>query len=271
MQVYISADMEGIAGVTNWEQVKANGGAEYHYYRRLLTAEVNTAVEAALKAGAAGVTVNDAHSKMHNLIVDSLHPGAQLISGSPKRLGMMEGIDKGFKAACLLGYHAKAGSRGVLAHTCSEVVQRLHVNGLEMGELGLNALLAGYFGVPVVFVSGDQVLAAEARELLPGTEIVIVKEARNYHAARTLPAKLARAKIKQGITRALTKKEIRPLVPSAPVSVTIEFNSPARAAAAAILPRSRRKDAVTVTYAASNFLEAYQAARSLITLAKSCD
>ncbi|NLW06538.1 MAG: M55 family metallopeptidase [Clostridia bacterium] len=270
MRVYLSVDMEGIAGVTNWEQVEARGGVEYQCYRHLLTAEVNSAVEAALKAGASSVTVNDAHGSMQNLVLDSLHPQAQLISGYPKRLGMMEAIDSGFEVACLLGYHARAGSQGVLAHTCSEVVHRLKVNGQEMGELGLNALLAGYFGVPVVFVSGDQVVAAEARELLTDIEIVIIKQARNYHAARSLSPKLARAKIRQGITKALAKKGVKPLAPPSPVSITIEFNSPARAAAAAILPRSRRQDAVTVTYSANSYLEVYQAVRCLITMAKSC-
>jgi len=269
VRVYISADMEGVAGVTGWDQVDESGGAEYERCRRLMTTEVNTVVDAALKAGASGVTVNDAHDKMRNLLVENLHPGVQLISGSPKKLGMMEGIEKGFTFACLLGYHARAGSRGVLAHTYSEVVHRLRVNGREMGELGLNTLLAGYFGVPVVMVSGDQVVAVEAKELLGDIEAVVVKEARNYHAARSLSPKLARAKIRQGITRVMAQKSFTPLAPPAPATISIEFNDPGRAAAASILPRSRRTDAVTVIYTGNDYLEAYQAARSLIVLAKS--
>lgn len=269
MRVYISADMEGVAGVTGWDQVDGSGGAEYERCRRMMTAEVNTVVDAALKAGASGVTVNDAHGKMCNLLLDNLHPGAQLISGSPKKLGMMEGIEKGFTVACLLGYHARAGSRGVLSHTYSEVVHRLYLNGREIGELGLNAFLAGYFKVPVVLVSGDQVVAGEARELLGEIETVIVKEARNYNAARSLPPELARSKIRQATTRVMLRKNFITLVPPTPATITIEFNDPGRAAAASILPRSRRTGAVTVNYTASNYLEAYQAARSLIALAKS--
>ncbi len=174
MRVYISADMEGVAGITRWEQVEASGGTEYERCRQLMTAEVNTAVEAALKSGASIVAVNDAHHSMCNLLVEKLHPRVQLISGSPKKIGMMDGIHRGFTAACLLGYHARARSHGVLAHTCSQLVHRLQVNGREMGELGLNALLAGYYGVPVVMVSGDQLLAAEARDLLTDTETVVV-------------------------------------------------------------------------------------------------
>ncbi|MDK2816788.1 MAG: D-amino peptidase [Moorella sp. (in: firmicutes)] len=269
MRVYISADMEGVAGITAWEQVETIGGVEYARSQRLMTAEVNAAIRGALEAGAASVTVNDAHGRMRNIPPEDLHPGAQLISGAPKKLGMMEGIDRGFAVACFIGYHARAGSPGVLAHTYSDVVHRLEVNGQEMGELGLNALLAGYFGVTVVLVSGDQVLAGEARQILEGVEAVIVKEAVNFHAARSLPPRLAREKIRQGLVRALSRKSFQPLAAPAPATVTIKFNDPARAAAAAILPRSRFLDAVTVTYTGADYLEAYQAARSLIALAKS--
>ncbi|AKX94040.1 M55 family metallopeptidase [Neomoorella thermoacetica] len=270
MRVYISADMEGVAGICAWEQVEARAGTEYARCQKLMTAEVNAAVHGALQAGATTVCVNDAHDGMRNILVENLHPGAQLISGTPKRLGMMEGIDRGFTAACFLGYHARAGSPGVLAHTYSEVVHRLEVNGEEMGELGLNALLAGYFGVPVVLVSGDQVLAGEARKLLGNNiEIVIVKEALNYHAVRSLSHRQARTKILQGMLKALARKNLKHLPAPAPARVTIEFNDPARAAAAAILPRCQRLNAVTVTYTGGDYLEAYQAVRSLIGLAKS--
>ncbi|MDN5325915.1 MAG: D-amino peptidase [Moorella sp. (in: firmicutes)] len=269
MRVYISADMEGVAGICTWEQVEARGGTEYARCQKLMTAEVNAAIHGALQAGATTVCVNDAHDGMRNILVENLHPGAQLISGTPKRLGMMEGIDRGFTAACFLGYHARAGSPGVLAHTYSDVVHRLEVNGQEMGELGLNALLAGYFGVPVVLVSGDQVLAGEARKLLGNIEIVIVKEALNYHAVRSLSPHQARKKILQGMLKALARKNLKPLPAPAPARVTIKFNDPARAAAAAILPRCQRLNAVTVTYTGGDYLEAYQAVRSLISLAKS--
>ncbi|BCV21408.1 M55 family metallopeptidase [Moorella sp. Hama-1] len=269
MRVYISADMEGVAGVWAWEQVETRGGGEYTRYQRLMTAEVNTVIHGALQAGATAVCINDAHGGMRNLLVENLHPGAQLITGTPKKLGMMEGIDRGFTAACFLGYHARAGSAGILAHTYSDVVHCLQVNGQEMGELGLNALLAGYFGVPVVMVSGDQVLAGEARKLLGEIEVVIVKEALNYHAARSLSPRQVRAKLLQGIARALERKNLKPLSAPAPATVTIEFNDPARAAAAAILPRSRRLNAVTIAYTGDDYLEAYQAMRSLIALAKS--
>ncbi|MGI9862558.1 M55 family metallopeptidase [Moorella naiadis] len=269
MRVYISADMEGVAGVCAWQQVEASGGGEYIRYQRLMTAEVNAVIQGALKAGATTVYVNDAHGGMRNLLAENLHPGAQLISGTPKKLGMMEGIERGFTAACFLGYHARAGSPGVLAHTYSDVVHRLQVNGQEMGELGLNALLAGYFSVPVVMVSGDQVLAGEARKLLGEVEVVIVKEALNYHAVRSLSPRQVKEKLLQGIARALEKKNLKPLPAPAPATVTIVFNDPARAAAAAILPRSRRLNAVTVVYTGTDYLETYQALRSLIALAKS--
>lgn len=267
MRVYISADMEGIAGVITWEQVEETGGEEYNRFRRLMTDEVNAAVKGALDAGAETIVVNDGHGKMKNILIESLNPKAQLINGAPKKLGMLEGINRGFNAACFIGYHARAGSSGVLAHTINDIVRRLQVNGKDMGELGLNALLAGYFGVPVVFVSGDQVLGNEAKKLLGDVEIVIAKEALGYHMARSLSPKQVRKKIMQGFTRSLRRKNLKPLVPPTKTTITIEFNSPIQAAAANIFPGSQRIDAFTVTFTCNDYLKAYQGVRSMIYIA----
>lgn len=267
MKLYISADMEGVAGIISWEQVDP-GGVDYSRCRRLMAGEVNAAVSAALDSGATFVTVNDAHGSMCNLPADSFNPNVYLISGKNKKLGMMEGIDGGFSAACFIGYHARSGSRGVLAHTFSTIVHRLQVNGREMGELGLNAMLAGYFKVPVIMASGDQELAEEARRLSGHILTVVVKEAISYHAAKSLSGKNARQSIIRGLRAAIKRNRYVHIVPPKPVYLKIEFNEPGQAAAAAIFPMCRHVNAVTVSYSASDFFEAYQVLRCLITLAK---
>ena len=158
MRVYVSVDMEGIAGIVHEDQtnpVDPRCAAEYARGRKLMTEEANAAVEGALAAGAGFVLLNDSHWDMRNLLAEELHHAAVLLSGGPKRLSMLEGIEAGFDAALFIGYHAKAGTaRAVLDHTMTDVVRDVRLNGRSMGELGLNAALAGSYGVPVALVSG---------------------------------------------------------------------------------------------------------------------
>src|SRR3989475_11899904 len=190
MGVYISVDMERIAGVVREPQTNPGdprGASEYARFRKLMTAEANAAIEGALEAGASQVLVNDSHWFMRNLLAEELNQAAVLVSGGPKPRSMMEGIDGGFDAAFCIGYHARAGTRNaILDHTYADCIHEARLNGRPVGELGLNAALAGGFGVPVVLVSGDNALAAEARELLgEGVRPVIVKEAVNRHPANS--------------------------------------------------------------------------------------
>src|ERR1041385_8119040 len=147
MRVYISVDMEGIAGVVHESQTDPATpafAAEYGRFRRLMTTEANAAVEGALAAGATRVLVNDSHWFMRNLLAEELHPAAELLSGGPKLLSMMEGIEQGFDAAMLIGYHARAGAAaGSIDHTYTSRVYEARLNGRAVGELGINAALAG--------------------------------------------------------------------------------------------------------------------------------
>ncbi|MCG0277860.1 MAG: M55 family metallopeptidase [Thermanaeromonas sp.] len=270
MHVYISADMEGVAGVTTWEEVEPSGGNAYQRACRLLAGEVNAAVRGALAAGATRVVVNDAHNKMHNLQGEALSPKAHLIKGGPKPLGMMEGIDPRFNAVLFVGYHARAGSAGVLAHTYTAAILSCRVNGREVGEIGLNAWVAGLYGIPVVVVSGDNVACAEARELLGEVKTVVVKEARSYYSAYSLSPVAAREKIKLAVLEALGDiKSFAPLKPPAPVTLEVEFKEVSQAEAAALLPRSKRRGARTVVYETKSYMEAYRAFRAMAALAKS--
>src|SRR2546426_5094855 len=169
MRVYISVDMEGIAGVVDESQTDPAPpafAAEYGRFRRLMTAEANAAVEGALAAGATRVLVNDSHWFMRNLLAEELHQAAELVSGDPKPRSMVQDIDRGFDAALFIGYHARAGTRNaILDHTYADRVHDVRLNGKPVGELGLNAALAGVHGVPVALVSGDSAVATEAKEL----------------------------------------------------------------------------------------------------------
>ena len=214
------------------------------------------------------VTVNDGHGTSGNLLLDELHPGVQVISGAPRHLGMMEGIDQGFEAACFIGCHARAGSGGILAHTYSEGVGSLFINDQEVGELGANALLAGYFGVPVVMVSGDNLVAKEAHKLLEKAEVAVVREVLASGAARHLPLRIARERIRKAVIRALERKDHVPLTPPRPVRLTVRFKEYQGALLASLLPGCKMLDSLTVTYKADDYLEAYKAIRLFALLAK---
>src|SRR5205823_10218197 len=182
MRVYISVDMEGIAGVVHESQTDPTDpacAAEYGRFRRLMTAEANAAVEGAVAAGATRVLVNDSHWFMRNLLAEELHQAAELVAGDPKPRSMVQGIEGGFDAALFIGYHARAGTHNaILDHTYADRIYEVRLNGKPVGELGLNAALAGVHGVPVALVSGDSALATEAKDLLgQGVGTVIVKEA----------------------------------------------------------------------------------------------
>ncbi|WP_337172472.1 M55 family metallopeptidase [Gemmatimonas aurantiaca] len=196
-KVYISVDMEGISGVNSDNQTSATG-AEYGRARKLMVEDANAAIRGAFEGGATDVLVNDSHGGQRNLLPEDLDPRARLISHSFKRHGMMEGLDSTFDAVLFVGYHAKAGSpRGVFAHTGSGVVADLQVNGLSVGEGGMNAILARWYGVPVVLVTGDDVAIEQQKATAPDVRGVIVKRAINTRAVELLPLVEARRNIQQ--------------------------------------------------------------------------
>ena len=196
-KVYISVDMEGISGISGDDQVNA-GGAEYGRSRKLMAEDLNAAIRGALEAGATDILVNDSHGGQRNLLPEDVHPTARLISHSFKRHGMMEGLDESFDAAIFIGYHAKADApRGLFAHTGTGVLRDLQINGRSVGEGGMNAALAAWYGVPVVLVTGDDTAVAEVKESVPGVRGVAVKRAINVRAVELKPLQQARQEIQQ--------------------------------------------------------------------------
>jgi len=198
-RVFISVDLEGISGVNADDQTAA-GQPEYARARKLMAEDANAAIRGAFEGGATDVLVNDSHGSQRNLLPEDLDPRARLISHSFKRHGMMEGLDDSFDAVIFVGYHAKADApRGLFAHTGSGVVRDLQINGRSVGEGGMNAALAVYYGVPVVTVSGDDVAIAEVKESVPGVRGVAVKRAINTRAVELKPLAVARREIQEGV------------------------------------------------------------------------
>ena len=207
MRIYISVDMEGCSGVLFREQTNPMG-YDYQTARQLMTAEADAAIRGAFEGGATEVVVSDSHggNGMRNFVLEALDPRAEVIIGSPRKLGQLEGLTGGFGAVLLVGYHTRHGAAGVLSHTTNgQAVANLWLNEQLVGEIGLNARLAGHFGVPVTLVSGDDLTIAEAKAELPEIEGVVVKRALGRYTARCLHPERARELIRQGATLAVRK------------------------------------------------------------------
>src|SRR5437899_13062252 len=254
MRVYISVDMEGIAGVVHEDQtnpIDPRCAGEYNRFRTLMTAEANAAIEGAGEAGATQVLVNDSHWFMRNLLAEELNQAAVLVSGDPKRWSMMEGIDGGFDAAMCIGYHARAGTKNaVLDHTYTDRVLEARLNGRPVAEFTLHAALAGAFGVPVVLASGDSALAAEAKDLLgEAVHCVVVKEAVSRHAAKSVAPAVACRLIRDAAADALRQKPLpRPFTMTPPIALEVDFQITVMADMAELVPGSTRAGPRTVAF-----------------------
>jgi len=256
MKVYISADMEGIAGVVGREQLVPEG-FEYEKFREFMTAEVNAAVEGAREAGATEIVVSDSHGNGQNLLLDMLPQDIQLVRSWPRPLGMMQGIDESFDAALFIGYHASAGNAGgIAAHTVSsKAFASVKIDGAETSEGELNALIAGHFGVPVVMVSGDDAAIDEISGQLGAIEGAIVKWHYSHTSARTLmplaAQNLIRDKVKAGLAR---RSEIKPLEPKKQMTLDLTYKKGKLAKRAASLPDVESVDSRSVRFT-GNILE----------------
>jgi D-amino peptidase len=272
LKVFISVDMEGIWGVVHTDQTSSDG-KDYGLARKWMADDVNAVAAGLFEAGATEVVVNDSHGGMRNIIAGDLDPRASLVSGSPKPLSMMQGLDASFAACLFVGYHARAGSvSAVLDHTISSgTVRSIKVNGLELPEMGINGAIAGCFKVPVVMLSGDTETCRQAKALLgPDVVTVAVKEGIGRFAAKLLPMAEARRRLHDGAREALLKRAaIKPFVLGPPFHFELAFLNSAQAEMASQLPAVTRVDGRTVSFTAQDFLEGFKLLRALITLAQS--
>src|SRR5215208_5586327 len=206
MKILIATDMEGITGVTTWDQVTP-GHAEYARFRKQMTEDVNAAIRGACDAGAEEVIVADGHWNGSNILIEELDPRARLNTGSPSPFSMMQGIHESIDGVMFVGYHARNGSpNAILDHTwSSRTVANVWLNNILTGEYGLNAAVAGHFGVPVIMVSGDQTACAQVTELLGNVETAIVKQASSRFSAECLAPQVSQELIYQAAGRAVQR------------------------------------------------------------------
>lgn len=272
MRLLIAVDMEGATGVVTWEHVDPKA-AEYARFRHLLTADVNAAIEGALEAGVTDIQVSDGHWNSGNVLLEELHPAARLNTGTPSPFSMVQGAQAGIDAAFFVGYHARVGTaHAILDHTWSSSrVANAWLNGRLMGETGLNGALCGAFGAPVLLVTGDQAVALEAQDWIPGIETAIVKTACGRNAAQCLPPALTlpliRGAARRAVQRFLAGGGPGPLRVEMPVTIRLEFVTSQMGDMASLLPGARRLDGRVIEFEAPDMPSAYQWFRAAIGLA----
>ena len=259
MNVFISADIEGVTGLISWSQAGRPNSEHYDFAfaRRMMTHDVNAAVRGARAAGAKRVVIKDSHGNSKNLLIDELEPGVELMSGvGSGRLGMMEGLDGSFDAALLIGYHAKAGTaEGIMEHTYTGRAHRLFINDVEIGEMGLSAATAGRLGVPLAMVSSDEMGCREAQGMIPGVHTAITKYGIGRYMGRLLHPSETGPLIESTATKALQKLN-KPWTFSGDCTVRLEVNRTEDADWAARIPGVTRVDGYSVQVTVDNYTDA---------------
>lgn len=268
MRILITTDIEGVAGVVHPDQTRP-GNADYERARRLMTQEANAAVRGACNGGAREVLVGDAHGGYRNLLPDELDPRARYVTGKPRTLGMLGGLETGCDAVMLIGFHARSQAAGVLSHTInSGAFARVWLNGRELGEAGLYGALAGELGVPVILASGDDAFATETRDILPDCRFVVTKQATGRHSAISLSPQAACEAISAGARLAMeTVRSARPMRLETPVTTRLQALTPAHADLFCQWPTLERLDAVTLEYASDSVEHAVRVLNCLSAMA----
>jgi D-amino peptidase len=257
LKVFISVDMEGIAGVVTDQQLGPTG-FEYGRFREFMTAEAMAAVEGARQAGATEIVIADSHGNMQNLLIEKFPADIQIVRASPRPLSMMQGIDSTFDAAIFIGYHSgTANPAGVRAHTISSArIAGIDLNGTPAAESRINAAIAGYFGVPVVLISGDDVATAELKQTLGDVETAVVKKAIGFHSAMTMTPEAAQNLIRERTRAALQRRTaFKPYVIRNPIRMDLTFKSYRPAEVLAYLPIVERTTSHSIRYNARNAVD----------------
>lgn len=256
LKVFISADMEGIGGVSTWSVQASSKGREFEKFRQLMTKEVNAAIAGAYDAGATEVVVADSHGDAQNIDIEALDKRVRLVRAWPRPLGMMQGVDASFGAVVFVGYHAAEGREAaVLSHTFSGTIA-LELDGVAEPEAGFNAAIAGDFGVPVVFLSGDQTICEDARKLLGPIETAAVKEATGFYSASMMHPEEAQKLIREGVKRGVERRaELKPYRVARPVKLKIRFNDAVNAEVVSYLPGVERPAGNVIVFTGRDMIE----------------
>ena len=258
MKIFVSVDIEGIAGVS--ENLQGyRGNPEYETARRLMTEEANAAIRGAFAGGATEVTVADAHGFMRNMIVDDLDPRARVVAGSPRPSLMVEGIDQGFNGLVLVGYHAAAGTYGVLAHTVSgQAFAKIEINGSIAGEAMLFAGYAAEMSVPLLAASGDDKFCEEVRQHFKTVDAIEVKRALGAISSNSVSPQHSRGMIEQVVKRAVENagNAIVAVPSSPPLEIVAHLNKQVYADAISLIPGIEREHANIVRWVSNPYKDA---------------
>ncbi|MEO0099243.1 MAG: M55 family metallopeptidase [candidate division WOR-3 bacterium] len=256
MRFFISFDLEGMPGVVSWEDYETN----FPQYQKIIMECLKAVISGMEEVGdLEKVVICDAHAWGHNIPFPELPPKVFLFRGVPRNLGMVEGIEKGFDGLFFLGYHAKAGEPfSTLDHTySSQTFYSIKINGQEISESLLNAALAGHFGIPLLFVAGDDKLVAEVKkEINPQITTVITKYSFSRYGALNRPWEEVVGELKEKTKLAIARKEkVKPFNFSSPCRLEMTFLNTAGADLASLIPESRRTSGRVVSYKAKDIIE----------------
>ncbi|RSK28698.1 peptidase M55 [Bacillus sp. HMF5848] len=260
MKIFISADMEGISGVATNQQLKTP--SEYQRFRKLMTQDVNAAIEGAFEGGATDVVVADGHGNMSNILIEDLDSRARLVSGSNRVMCQLEGLDESYAGIMFVGHHGREGGseRTVISHSLAGIcVNEFKINGQVVGETEMNAKVAGAFGVPAIFVSGDDAYVAEVQETLPQVEGAVVKRGVDRFAAELLhPVKaqeIIREKAKLAVEKVAT---MEPSVVEGPITFEIQFKGSNQALMTTTIPQVELINPKTICFTCDDIVTAYK-------------
>ena len=257
LKIYISADMEGVVGVVTQEQLGPTG-FEYQRFREIMTQEVNAAIEGALAGGATDIVVSDSHGNAQNILIEKLPRDTLLVRGFPRPLGMMQGIDSTFAGVIFTGYHSSTTSMGgVRAHTISSArLADVKLNDRSVSEAGLNAVIAGHFNVPVIMITGDDVVVKETTELLGDVEGAVVKWASGFHSAKSMTPEASYQLIKERAMKAVQRiKDFKPYKIASPVRLEVRFKNYRPSEVLSYLSIVERPDAHSIRFTGKDIVE----------------
>lgn len=271
LKVYISADMEGLAGVVSDAQLGPEG-FEYQRFREFMTNEVNAAIDAAFAAGATEILVSDSHGNGQNLLIEKLPKNVQVVRSWPRPLMMMQGIDETFDGVIFIGYHSSTtNSAGVRAHSFSSAnLADVRLNNVSMSEASFNAAIAGHFGVPVIMISGDDAIVKEATGLLGNIEGAVVKWAYGFHSARNLNPAAACDLIREKVKAAMSRlKEFKPYKLTAPIQLEVRFKNYRPSEVLSYLAIVQRTDSHSVKFTGKDMIETSKFLEFILTYSPS--
>ena len=269
ISVHISIDMEGVAGIVHTDQASQSGN-DYEMMRKAMTLEANAAIEGSIDSGATTVVVNDSHGSMRNLLPYMLDQRAELISGSPKPLGMMQGVENNPNISMCVGYHSRPGEKGILSHTIrgSNVVQNYFIYEKPSSEFEINAGIAGYYDVPVGMIAGDTDIVEDAKNLVPNIVGSPVKEAINKFSAKNLSGNDAFKLIKRNAAEAVANRDqFKPIKYNGVVKMGVEFSSDLMADVVSMIPGVTRETRQVISYESKDYIEAWKCMYAAILLA----